>query len=337
MRVRPIRSARRSRTQLVVAAIIPALIVTLSISGFVWAQKRVTVVIDGKSAQVKSQATTVGDLLSESSVRYSRGDVVSPGLDSDVTSGMTIVVRHAIPVTLDLGGDKVRARVVGRTVADALVAVGTDPSANTAVTPSLDTELRPNMTITAPEVFVRVTKEQVSVPYTTETRKDPSLPKGRREVVAAGAAGSAVRVYRVVVTDGVASAPQLAAETVVAEPVNRVVAVGTSNRVARASVDGSGSKLTTGRRLRFVTTGYAAGSGGADHVTATGRRAVHGVIAVDPRVIPLGTRVYIPGYGRAIAADTGGAIKGRRIDLCFDSYGEAISWGRRPVTVIILD
>jgi 3D (Asp-Asp-Asp) domain-containing protein len=61
------------------------------------------------------------------------------------------------------------------------------------------------------------------------------------------------------------------------------------------------------------------------------------VIAVDPRVIPLGTHVYVPGYGYAVAADTGGAIKGRRIDLCFETVGQCDRWGRRDVTIIVLD
>ena len=65
--------------------------------------------------------------------------------------------------------------------------------------------------------------------------------------------------------------------------------------------------------------------------------ARHGVVAVDPSIIPLGARVYIPGYGEAIAADTGGAIYGDRIDLCMETYGEAINFGRRYVTVYVLD
>jgi 3D (Asp-Asp-Asp) domain-containing protein len=72
-------------------------------------------------------------------------------------------------------------------------------------------------------------------------------------------------------------------------------------------------------------------------ITASGMRAGYGVVAVDPRVIPLRTRLYVPGYGYAIAGDTGGAIKGNRIDLGFATYAEAIRWGRRPVEVYILD
>jgi 3D (Asp-Asp-Asp) domain-containing protein len=71
-------------------------------------------------------------------------------------------------------------------------------------------------------------------------------------------------------------------------------------------------------------------------VTASGRPAGHGIVAVDPSVIPLGTRMYIPGYGHAVAGDTGGAIRGRRIDLGFNSNAQAYQFGRRAVTVYLI-
>ena len=71
----------------------------------------------------------------------------------------------------------------------------------------------------------------------------------------------------------------------------------------------------------------------ASGYTATGAKAQYGVIAVDPRVIKLGTKVHVQGYGDAIASDTGGAIKGRRIDVCFSSHSQALNWGRKTVKV----
>ena len=82
---------------------------------------------------------------------------------------------------------------------------------------------------------------------------------------------------------------------------------------------------------------YLPGDGGGSGVTATGMVARRGVAAVDPNVIPLGSRLYIPGYGEAIAADTGGAIVGNTIDLCMESYDEAIQFGCRNVEVYVID
>ena len=89
--------------------------------------------------------------------------------------------------------------------------------------------------------------------------------------------------------------------------------------------------------MSMEATAYLPSDGGGSGITAMGIPATYGVVAVDPSVIPLGTRVYIPGYGEAIAADTGGAIYGYRIDLCMESYAEAMDFGRRVVTVYVLD
>ena len=89
--------------------------------------------------------------------------------------------------------------------------------------------------------------------------------------------------------------------------------------------------------ISMEASAYLPGDGNGAGITATGIRAGYGVAAVDPGVIPLGTRLYIPGYGEAIAADTGGAIYGYRIDLCMESYSEAMQFGRRNVTVYVLD
>lgn len=88
--------------------------------------------------------------------------------------------------------------------------------------------------------------------------------------------------------------------------------------------------------MTMEATAYLPTDGSAEGLTAMGIPATYGVVAVDPRIIPLGSRVYIPGYGEAIAADTGGAIRGYKIDLCMESYSECMNFGRRNVTVYLL-
>ena len=88
--------------------------------------------------------------------------------------------------------------------------------------------------------------------------------------------------------------------------------------------------------LAMIATAYTAHCSGCSGTTAIGMHAGHGIVAVDPRVIPLGTHMFIPGYGPAIAGDTGGAIRGRRIDLGFNSDAAAFRFGRRPVTVYLI-
>ena len=89
--------------------------------------------------------------------------------------------------------------------------------------------------------------------------------------------------------------------------------------------------------MGMEATAYLPTDGGtAGCITAMGIPATYGIVAVDPAIIPLGTRVYIPGYGEALAADTGGAIYGYKIDLCMEDYYQAMDFGRRTVTVFVL-
>ena len=88
--------------------------------------------------------------------------------------------------------------------------------------------------------------------------------------------------------------------------------------------------------MGMEATAYLPTDGSAEGITAMGIPATYGIVAVDPAIIPLGSRVYIPGYGEALAADTGGAIYGYRIDLCMEDYWQAMDFGRRNVTVFVV-
>ena len=89
--------------------------------------------------------------------------------------------------------------------------------------------------------------------------------------------------------------------------------------------------------MAMEATAYLPTDGNGEGITASGTRATYGVAAVDPSVIPLGSRLYVPGYGEAVAEDTGGAITGYRIDLCMESREQAMAFGRRVITVFLLN
>lgn len=101
------------------------------------------------------------------------------------------------------------------------------------------------------------------------------------------------------------------------------------------SAEGNPSRF--GRSLTMSASGYSAYDDGNSNHTYGGNLVRKGLVAVDPGVIPLGTRLFIPGYGYAIADDIGGAIRGDKIDLAFDSHGDAMQFGRQRVTVYIVD
>jgi len=342
MERRPGGPARFLTTHHFIAVVTLAVLIALVITGFAWANKGVTVVVDGRERYVNTKASDVSALLAEEGVSFADGDVVSPEMTTGVRDGMTVVVRHAVPLTLRLGGEVRPLRVLGRTVADAMVAAGVTPGPDVHVVPSADTPLTPGMTVDVADAFLRVLKQEEPVPFGVKVVQDSRLPAGGRRVVRAGIPGKLLRVFEVVVSGGLEGRPVLRAEQVVASPVPQVVAVGRAAvtfvsmaRPAARRTDLGTAPFESHSRLRMESTAYAPRSN--DSRTATGGRAAFGIAAVDPSVIPLGSRLYVPGYGFALAADTGSAIKGHRIDLCFDTQAEAIAWGRRWVLVIVLE
>lgn len=154
------------------------------------------------------------------------------------------------------------------------------------------------------------------------------VSRGRIVRVQDGKPGSVRRTFRVTLRDGKPIAKELLKEERT-DPQPIVF------RIGSAGFDFSRGDFVRHKVLDMVATGYPAMVCGTGR-TCTGRRAAYGVVAVDPRLIPLGSIVYVEGYGLALACDTGGAIKGHRIDLCYDSRGAADSYGTHHVKVHIL-
>lgn len=185
------------------------------------------------------------------------------------------------------------------------------------------------------------------VPCTTRYEADPTLAWGEERVAEEGCDGELPVVSLVYVAEGRAAAEQVLrrGESTMRQ---RVIQYGTRSRYTEVKVldyDGgtiaaNGQELSYSRALRMTGTAYTAGIGGVDTVTATGSTVHVGVVAVDPRVIPLGSRLFIEAargsyvYGVAVAEDTG--VRGSVIDLYMDSYDACIQFGRRALNVYIL-
>ncbi len=178
-------------------------------------------------------------------------------------------------------------------------------------------------------VSAQVSEVSVPVSYDVRTVYDETLALGRQEVASAGAPGVAVETVRRVYQGTRVVSVAIVGERVVHPAQPEVVHIGAKlPEVSRGELLG---RVTS--TLSMVATAYWADPSWSNGRTATGVPARYGVAAVDPSVIPLGTRLYIPGYGYAVAADTGGAIVGDRIDLCFNTGQQALDYGRQPVTV----
>src|SRR6185312_14121462 len=155
-------------------------------------------------------------------------------------------------------------------------------------------------------------------------------------VISAGSSGEREERVRFTQLDGGAISRHVVASRLLRRTRPRIVADGVDEYEAFQQFESRGVARTAfmaQSALEMVATAYTAACAGCSGITAIGRPAGHGIVAVDPSVIPLGTRLFIPGYGLAIAGDTGGAIRGYRIDLGFNSQRDAMLFGRRQVTV----
>ncbi len=225
-------------------------------------------------------------------------------------------------------------------------ALGEYLSANAVILSSTNLSVvdKVEKTVVSKAVAYKDVTETEEVNFETIKKLNPSLEAGTTQVVQEGEYGEKSVTYKVKYQKGKEISREVISETITKEPIDKIVEYGNKNASANAPVNTG--KLDYKYVLTCNATAYdlsAEENGGYAGQTATGVPLDKGVIAVDPKVIPLGSRVYIEAldgswsYGYAVAADTGGAIKGNRVDLCYRTRYECIQFGRRPCRVYVLN
>ncbi len=303
------------------------------------AARSVTFDNNGSTTEDTSNATTVGDFLREHHVVAAATDFVYPLPDVPLFDGVTVVYRAAVPVTIATANARTTVRSAAENVGELLAESNVSLAPGDEVRPSLDAPIPANETILIVRVLSWQSIEKRTIRRQTITRFDFSMVPGASRVIAKGVDG--MREDRVHFTqrDGGAVRRLLVFSRVLRKAKPRIIAVGIDEYDAFRGIETRGlerSALLARRGIAMVATAYTAGCIGCSGITAIGRPAGHGIVAVDPSIIPLGTHLFIPGYGLAIAGDTGGAIHGNRIDLGFNSRRDALLFGRREVTVYTL-
>lgn len=301
---------------------------------------------------VKTRVDSVGQFIEMNNITLGEYDKMSAQTINALEDGMTLTIRRAVPVTVETAEG---TSVKGITTADPVSAaaelgftdgeIETVPAAGEKITDYLK--------------IMKITYEDVAfdeeIPFAEETIEDNSMLKGQTRVVTEGVCGIRTTVYRVRYRDGAEDYGVKTSEQVTREPVTRVVAYGTQEKAVevKATRGIAAGGLSSRGVMRYKTkltmnaTAYdiSPAQNGGHSRTAIGLVPNLGVVAVDPSVIPLGSRLYIEStdggnswvYGYAIAGDTGGAIKGNRIDLCYPTNRQCVQFGRRQASVYILD
>jgi uncharacterized protein YabE (DUF348 family) len=304
-------------------------------AGVIGAQVRpVDIVVQSPKGQRSISLWTfrakVRNILLQAGIAVNHHDRVTPRLNQDVSHGR-IVVDDAIPVWVKTAHRRMRVFSTHYRVTNILKAADIQLSPLDEVQPGLSAKVFANATIHVIRRWIITKKVQVAIPFPVEHRPDPNLYQGHTQITEVGADGLKQETYQILVQNGKPIRQTLVSTQEVKSPTPEIIAYGT-----RELVDRGGQVLQFSREMTMLATAYWPDPAWSSGYTATGIKAQYGVIAVDPAVIPLGTRVYIPGYGVAIAADTGSAIIGDHIDLCFDTAAQAEDWGVRIVRVFIL-
>ena len=290
--------------------------------------------INGKTKTVFTYEKTVGDFLKKEGIVLKNKDLVSPSLDEEINKDMKITISSPKSYHIKDGNRTIIAEASGYTVADVLENLNIKLNKLDRVSLPLDEIAKEGMEIKIDRVVVENIENKIEIPFETESRENKDMFEGDKNVITKGEVGQKTESLKNTYVNGVLETTEVLKSEITKDPVKEVVEVGTKK--AAAAPNGKNAK----RVIVMQATAYDPSAGSK---TAMGTRARVGAVAVDPRVIPLGSKLYIESmdgfasYGYATAEDTGGAIKGNRIDLFYNSNAEANRFGRRNVKVYVLD
>ncbi|GAB4481578.1 MAG: hypothetical protein Kow00124_29500 [Anaerolineae bacterium] len=331
--VEVIRALRPTRRELETD---PALLLIPPLPREIVVRRPATLIITEGETRVSLQTTapTIGAALARAGYTLYEGDVITPPLWTPLEAGgAEVTIERAVPVTLRADGRVFSLRTHQPTVAALLAERGLTLAGQDYALPTPESPLQPGMQIDVVRVEEQTLIDTEPLPYETVYVPDPAAALDDLRVIREGREGLLRRQVRVRRENGVEVSRRPAAEWVERPPEARVVAYGT--QITLRTLQTPYGTVEYWRTLRVLATSYSPLTAGHKQpgdpgfgIAAAGVEVQRGVVAVDPRVINLYTWMYIPGYGIGRALDTGGAIKGMRIDLGYADadYYQRYEW-----------
>lgn len=317
--------------------------------------KGLRVIIDGQSTYYETTDKTVGEFLAGENITVSEEDIINVDMDAEITSSMRIVIDTPFEVLVSVDGGEYKSVETNEdTIGKLIVQLrndNEDTDYRTTEGVSSSTKLEPGMTVDLVSVTAKTFTKTETIPYETRTVDSDEYYIGETHIAQEGSDGEKVITMKSVYVGGELTETYSIDSNVVKLPVERIVENGTKKPEPKPEIKAetdvvdavsdkgfSYSSVITMSATAYCPCSACCGSN-SNGITASGIKACYGVAAVDKRVIPLGTKLYVEGYGYCIAADTGSAIKGNRIDLCYNTHYSALhsGYGHTPVKVYILD
>lgn len=287
------------------------------------------VVENGIPVEIGTAGRTIGEALEVAGVELHDEDVVRPDRDATLNRAPGIVIERAVPFTLDADGTSRDVRAAADTVRDALAVLDLKVNEHDYTIPEIGSALVPGLRVQVVRVKEDILVQEVAIAYATDLQPNPGMALDTRGVVRPGQQGLKTQTIRITYEDGEEIDRQVVDETVLTPPVSEIVDYGTN--IVWQTVDTPAGPLRYWRKLHMYATSYSASRAGTPRsapwygMTRLGWQVVRGVVATDPRIVPLRTHLYVPGYGPAVAADTGGGVRNYMIDLGFED-DEYESW-----------
>jgi uncharacterized protein YabE (DUF348 family)/3D (Asp-Asp-Asp) domain-containing protein len=341
-------------------SIIIALLILLYVHG--QSKKEIFLVIDGKAQTLETREALLSDVLAKEQISLQPHDELSIGLSDEIQDGDRVVINRAQKFSLTADGATKTLYTTEDTIGDAISKLGLSLESNDKIYPSLDTTVSAGMEIKIVRINKQIVERKQNLPFQVIKTSDPSLTKGTVKVAQLGAPGVMVQHIEKVYQDGELASMRMIGKEVQTVTKHKIVYVGTkplpkpavaavttskkstaskttkvsaksSNVVRKAGVDFQYKKMIKNVSM----TAYSSEEPGIGTRTASGTRVTEGrTIAVDPNVIPIGWWVYIEGLGFRRAEDTGGAIKGNKLDVYYDSLSHARNFGRKSRTIYVI-
>ena len=291
----------------------------------------ITILDGGQQISLSTAAQTVGDALVEANIALYAADGATPNLATALTPGMTITLDRAIPITILVDGQNIETRTRPGTVGQILAESGVGLIGYDYTIPALDSSITTANQIQVIRVTEEFLVEETQIPFEALFQATDQLEIDQRALLQNGVPGIERTRVRVRYENGVEVSRTPDARWVAQEPIPEIVGYGT-NIVIR-TIDTEQGPREYWRKVSMRVTSYMAQTSGKPRgapgygITASGVTAGYGVVAIDPRVVPFRSEVFVPGYGVGFAGDTGGGVKGRWIDLGYeDDWDTFESW-----------
>jgi uncharacterized protein YabE (DUF348 family) len=326
------------RKKIIIHSILVTLIASLTIF-MCFVRKNITVVVDGNPIKLVTYQKTFDSALKKANIEIDVKDKIDKALNSKIANKDVITIHRAVNLKVFVDNKELNIKSAEKDIALMLSTEKVTLSPNDKVSPSKESKLSTDMEVIITRVKTETIKETKSIDYKTVIEKDNNTLKSHSKVLQKGINGEKSITLNLTYENGKEVNREVVKETIVKEPQSKIIVQGTLPTISFSRGD---SSKTSGKIINVKATAYWAVNGVNSTYTASGRKAVrnpngYSTIAVDSSIIPLGTKLYVQGYGYAIAADEGSGVVGKFIDVYFNTREEACDWGVKYLKVQILD